>query len=1057
LHAIAAVSIIGAFRGPTTHDLRRRLLRFCCIEHELAMVDNRFAALASAGTSPEDFVRRALQLLESDFRALALTALTDWERLGAVDSELFLAVAALTRPSWGTWNGLLTALRETRKSLLRSADAGTRGAIERAEVLRSVLDLLDERLDKTLVERLDPLCKLTRASVPSKPRLGFLLTLPIALRNRVAHDMPSDPSWWSTAAAALRPIVEFHAERPVVGPLVERAGRAAPWFVQEGETVWTFNGVNKDRHFVLYVSPTGVARDSEAHYSEIVQAFQRLLGQAATQAADFDAMLKKYAPDDVKGVLIGDYLVGRPVGAGRSAVVHRGMQLSTGRRVAVKILRDGASEETRARFQQEARLLSQLRHPNIVFVYEFDEDVWSAPRNVSLSDEPWFKEFSKSASVKSFMAMEWIDGRTVESLIADTSNKRPTLTKITTWFHQATVALQAVHANNLIHRNIKPSNVMVTSDGDVKIMDFGTARADAAEATGGNGVGNDAGSPAYMSPEQLRAVDADAEVGPAGDIYSLCATFYELITHRRLFSHDTQPYEAVRNFKLQGRRPPRPGEFLKSLPWELETILLGGLEPEPTDRYRSMSDLGRDLQSYLDDEPIHYRRPSLLRRMQLTYRRNRAVTNVLLAASVMFAVGVMLYIRNVQYERNQAMESFRNARNAVDDLFTRVSEDTLLNQPGMQALRKELLNKTLDYYQRFLKQRADDPTLQDELAATMYRAGRLIEELDSPANAVSYHLEAMHRQESLLAAAPQDPRRRQALGDTMNALGRAYQRINNYKEAEEAYNKSIALRRKLADDEPENVEYRRVLANTIMNLGLIKQARRRDDEARAQFESAQAIRGELLARKIPLPKVERDLAKGHYGLALLAADVNDLPTARTQLTAAIDLFAKLADADPRDLEAQLNLAACLRIRGDVDDSAEIAERDYARALTIFERLVDRNPDVSEYASAQAGLLMNFAQLQDDLGRPDQALKSFVHAAEVLKGLFEKYPKTPQFRRDYAVALREAAVRHRTAGRTEQAEAELRTAVEHLTALVAEFPNEADYAAVLAATREAQKP
>lgn len=1020
------------------------------------MADNRFAPLLSTPTSAEEFVRRALQLLESDFRALALTALADWERLGAVDSELFLAVAALTRPSWGSWNGLLTALRETRKSLLRSADAETRAEIERAEILRSVLDLLDERLEKTFVERLDPLCKLTRTSVPSKPRLGFLLTLPIALRNRVAHDMPSDPAWWATAAAALRPIVEFHAERPVVSEFVERGGRPAPWFWQEGETSWTFNGVNKDRHFVLYVSTTGVARDSESHYSAVVQAFQRLLGQAAAQAADFDEVLKKYAPDDVKGVLIGDYLVGRPIGAGRSAVVHRGMQLSTGRRVAVKILRDGASEEARARFQQEARLLSQLRHPNIVFIYEFDEDVWSAPRNVSLSDEPWFKEFTKSAAVKSFVAMEWIDGRTVESLIAEASGKHPSLEKITTWFHQASVALQAVHANNLVHRHIKPSNVMVTSDGDVKIMDFGTARTDATDGAADGAGADEAGSPAYMSPEQLRAVDADAEVGPAGDVYSLCATFYELITRKRLFSHDTQPLETVRSSKLLGRRPPRPGEFVKGLPWELETILLGGLEPEPTDRYRSMSDLSRDLQSYLDDEPIHYRRPSLLRRMQLTYRRNRGVTNVLLAASATLAMGVVLYIRNVQYERNQAMESFRNARNAVDDLFTRVSEDTLLNQPGMQALRKELLNKTLDYYQRFLKQRADDPTLQDELAVTMYRAGRLIEELDSPANAVSYHLEAMHRQEALLTATPDDQRRRQALGDTMNALGRAYQRINNYKEAEEAYNKSIALRRQLADEEPENVEYRRVLANTIMNLGLIKQARRRDDEARTQFEAAQAIRSELLARKMPLPKVERDLAKGHYGLALLAADLSDLTTARAQLTAAIDLFAKLADADPRDLEAQMNLAACLRIRGDVDDSPETAERDYARALAIFERLVERSPEVSEYASAQAGLLMNYAQLQDDLGRPEDALKAFMRASELLKSLFEKYPKTPQFRRDYAVALRETAVRHRVSGHSDQAESELKTAVEHLTALTAEFPNEADYAAVLAATRDAQK-
>ena len=88
--------------------------------------------------------------------------------------------------------------------------------------------------------------------------------------------------------------------------------------------------------------------------------------------------------------------------------------------------------------------------------------------------------------------------------------------------------------------------------------------------------------------------------------------------------------------------------------------------------------------------------------------------------------------------RIQAEEGFREARAAVDDLFTKVSEDTLLNQPGMQGLRKELLQKTLDYYERFIKQHAQDPALQDEMGVTLFRAGRITDDLKSPELALPY-------------------------------------------------------------------------------------------------------------------------------------------------------------------------------------------------------------------------------------------------------------------------------------------------------------------------------
>src|SRR5205085_427047 len=126
--------------------------------------------------------------------------------------------------------------------------------------------------------------------------------------------------------------------------------------------------------------------------------------------------------------------------------------------------------------------------------------------------------------------------------------------------------------------------------------------------------------------------------------------------------------------------------------------------------------------------------------------------------------------------RDQAELAFREARGAVDDLFTKVSEDALLNEPGMQGLRRDLLEKTLDYYQRFLTQRALDPSVKEEYATTLFRAGRIIDELQSPEKALAYLQQAREIQERLFNERPSDPTRLKALGDTENALGRSLHR-----------------------------------------------------------------------------------------------------------------------------------------------------------------------------------------------------------------------------------------------------------------------------------------
>ncbi len=665
-------------------------------------MDSHRRLLADADASPEAFVRHGLARLEADFREMALLALADWERLEIVAPALFPAVTGLQRPSWGSWNGLLAALKKARRAVLREGSAAQRGAVEGASTLGAILARLEEKPDPELVASLGPIDELTRSALGKRSRVSHLLALPITLRNRVAHDAPTEEAWWRDAADALRPLIAWHADaRPCA--FVERGtAYPEPWFLEDGDEVWACNGLDRD-FSVRYVSAEGRSRHAPERSQAMLLALQRLVGKADARDSDFKKLLGHHAPEEIRGVMLGDYLVGAPVGQGGFAVVHAGRQLSTGRKVAVKVLHDGMPEEARERFQREAAYLSRLeQHPHVVDVIGYGEETWSAPRQWSLSDEPWFEAFSKGAAVKSFIVLGWVEGSTLDDLVSAKPEERPDLRRIAGWFAQAASALEAVHASGMIHRDIKPANLMIDDQDDLVLMDFGIARSHDENRTLVTEAGSALGTPAYMSPEQIRAADAESEVGPATDVYSLCAAFYELFTATRLYDHDTVAAVTVRTRKLEGVRPERPSLRFRSLPWELETILLGGLEPEAADRYRSAAAIERDVLRFLADEPIEYRRPSLWRRVQLGYRRNRRFANIVglfAILAVLLVVQIVLArneaVANAAAARKQSIRATANAERAereraeADRLRVRAEEQRIAAQRTTYALYKD--------------------------------------------------------------------------------------------------------------------------------------------------------------------------------------------------------------------------------------------------------------------------------------------------------------------------------------------------------------------------------
>jgi eukaryotic-like serine/threonine-protein kinase len=269
------------------------------------------------------------------------------------------------------------------------------------------------------------------------------------------------------------------------------------------------------------------------------------------------------------GMVIGNYRLGAHIGAGGMGVVYEGEDLRLHRRVAVKILplpAGGEQAELVKRFQREARAASMLNHPNILSI--FDADCYQGHY---------------------YIATEFVEGKTLGRLATEGRVARKILLDIAI---QLCSALGAAHEAGIVHRDIKPDNVMVRPDGIVKVLDFGLAKlmqsANRPEPDLRTRTGMVAGTPQYMAPEQVLG----NPVGPQCDIFSAGVLLYQLATGRRPFDG---PTEGAVLAAIVSQAPPRPSELGISIDPDLETLLMRAIEKDPELRFQTATDMRSSL------------------------------------------------------------------------------------------------------------------------------------------------------------------------------------------------------------------------------------------------------------------------------------------------------------------------------------------------------------------------------------------------------------------------------------------------------------------------------
>lgn len=376
--------------------------------------------------------------------------------------------------------------------------------------------------------------------------------------------------------------------------------------------------------------------------------------------------------------VVGDFRLIEELGRGGMGIVFAAEQVSVpGRRVAVKLVRGFAgSDIARQRFHREVEVVGRLDHPHIVPILSADV----------AADPPFF-------------AMKYIEGSTLREHL-NGAEERKDYRRFATMIRDLANALQHAHDHGVVHRDVKPGNVLVDLEDRAMLLDFGLARLfeDDSDLT----MSTDAvGTPDYMAPEQVRS--SFGSVSPRTDVYALGVTLYECLAGAVPFASESRHETMTRIVRGEA---PRLRQFDRSIPHDLENICAMAMQREPQDRYVSAAALAQDLNAFLQDLPVRARPPSLPRRAKLALKKHRLLA--IAAGTVLVAFSASAIYWRWFVPAQQVQRQLLHA----DDLLRQRSE-------VQQKIAMHAQNANTDNALRELRRlRAEEQQLESHLEST---------------------------------------------------------------------------------------------------------------------------------------------------------------------------------------------------------------------------------------------------------------------------------------------------------------------------------------------------
>ena len=691
----------------------------------------------------------------------------------------------------------------------------------------------------------------------------------------------------------------------------------------------------------------------------------------------------------------------RPHNAGGLGTVSVARDEELGREVALKEIKESYADhpESRRRFIMEAEITGCLEHPGIVPVYGLGQYADGRPYYAMR----FIRGESLQSAVDRFHACKDLDRDPRRRLL----ELRLLLRRIV----DVCNAMEYAHSRGVVHRDLKPDNVMLGKYGETLVVDWGLAKADdqieidlgnepplpliSGAGSAGTQMGSCLGTPAYMSPEQASGrLDL---IKPPSDVYSIGATLYTVLTGKLPFTTGTidSVLRNVRNGEF-----PRPRTLDPRVPRALEAICLKAMATKVEDRYSTALALANDLERWLADESVSAYTEPLGNRLARWSRHHRALVTSVVACTVAslfilsFFIALLLAANSrertarelADSERFRAESNLEVAKQAVATMLTEVGRAELAQYPQMEQTRSKLLARARSFYDEFLKQKPKDTALRFEVAVALRNLAEVDRLVDDHDQAEMRYTQSMAQLQALANEHPDNPIYRRQLALVKDDLGLLL-RSRNAGRAQEYFDQAIDLQLELKSEGP-NADLTQELAKSFYNRGVVRAEQGNREAAQADVYSAIEHLNSILATTVDAdPTVRQELARCYNNLGNLLQSAGSTKEAIGQFMRSLEMMKELPDDRDRQTEQaiyQNNLANLYRLTGDLENADKVSE-------SAIEKLALLAQPLPLVANELANAHHNRGVILSQRRMTEEAESEYDRAIEILSRLVSNYP------------------------------------------------------------------
>ena len=713
--------------------------------------------------------------------------------------------------------------------------------------------------------------------------------------------------------------------------------------------------------------------------------------------------------------------------------------------VAIKLINPGLGGETiRKRFRNEMQILADLNHPHIARLLDAGETADGVP----------------------YLVMEYVEGSPINRYCKEHDLSTEQTLRL---FCTVCDAVQYAHQHLVIHRDIKPGNILVTNEDLPKLVDFGIAKLldDGRTVSDATATAMPFMTPEYASPEQVRGLS----VTTATDVYSLGVVLYELLSGRLPYRLKSRvPHELAQ--AICDQEPERPSTTTVDIPTptprkrlagDLDNIVMMAMRKESQRRYATAQQFAEDIQRHLNGLPVRARQDTFTYRAGKFIRRRKFAVAAAALIVVTLLVGIIAtawQARVARAERARAEKRFDDVRQLANSFVFEV-HDAIVNLPGSTTARSLIVQRGLNYLDSLAQDAAGDQGLQRELAAAYEKLGVVqytpsIAHLGDLEGALRSHRKAAALRESLVAADPNNRDYRRELLDSYWFIATLIGKQGDLTRELEMIRQQLPGRQELAASEKEDFVDRYNLAGTHVYIGSSLMSMGDAQGALEQQKEALKIR-EAIAASDPnttRSRRARSISCEYLGLATDLA--GDTRAALELQQRGLEMREALVAEDPLNTDLRLMLIESHRYVGDMFfklGDLERASSHYHKQLAINEQMIAADPANAQFRNNLAVALIKAGDVNARYKRTTEALSDYREALRIREQLNAASLQDTSIRRDLAeVWIKLGDALQLTGAKTEASEY-YRKATQTLEALAATVPADAVIRRMLAEARE----